>query len=404
MNRRIWIAIIALVLVVAVIVGTTQMAGQQTEAAPVSLNNYSDYAAAGTPGSVNYAVADGQLYAGSLNGWSAVKTPNGVTVSAVAVDSANSETVYIGAEGELALYRTSDRGENWLHIPLPTEISGSVTDIAVDGFQRLVYVGTDSAGLFRLRDVGASVIASGQLLLDEPVTQVVADSTGKGLAFALTPNNLYRSEEYGMRWTPVEDLGSAPTAVAIANTDPATVYVGTTDRGVLKSYDGLSWTLRNDGLGYAPGTRLTVESLAVDPTQPEVLYVASSYLHGTGTVYSTPARVSMTADGGSAWQTLEEELSGGVAGLLPVSGQTGSVYALARLQEQPLALGNAPALAAQPAEAAAVASGSGVSVAAWVVAGLAALALLFAIASDLGGGRRRQVAEREPAARAVRNG
>ncbi len=403
MNRKLWIAIIALVLVIAVIVGVTQMAGQQSVATPVSLNSYSDYAAAGAPGSVNYAVADGRLYAGGLNSWTAVETPEGVAVAAVAVDSANPETVYIGAEGELALYRTNDRGESWLHIPLPAEVSGSVTDIAVDGFQRLVYVGTDAAGLFRLRDVGESVIASGQLLLDEPVTHVVADSTGKGLAFALTPSNLYRSEQYGMRWTPVEDLGSAATAVAIANTDPATVYVGTADRGVLKSYDGLSWTLRNDGLGYAPGTRLMVESLAVDPAQPEVLYVATSYLHGTTTTYSTPTRVSMMGDAASAWQTLEEELSGGVAGLLPVSGQTGSVYALARLQEQPLALGNAPALAVRPVENAATQSDSGVSVAAWIVAGLAALALLFAVASDLSGGRRRQVVETEPAARPVRN-
>lgn len=39
-------------------------------------------------------------------------------------------------------------------IPLETQNVGAVTDIAVDGVNRLVYVGTDTDGVHRLRDVG----------------------------------------------------------------------------------------------------------------------------------------------------------------------------------------------------------------------------------------------------------
>nr|HMN31049.1 hypothetical protein [Caldilineaceae bacterium] len=92
--------------------------------------------------------------------------------------------------------------------------------------------------------------------MNEPVVEIAADSTGAGMVFARTPSELYRAESYGLNWTPVKNLGGAPTAVVIANTEPATVYVGTSDVGLLKSTDGLNWTPANAGLGYVPGSRL----------------------------------------------------------------------------------------------------------------------------------------------------
>ena len=129
----------------------------------------------------------------------------------------------------------------------------------------MLYVGTDTAGIFRLRDVGSSMIAGGQTPLNEAVKQVVTDSTGAGLAFVRTTMNLYRAENGGLNWTKVENLGSSPTALAVVNGTPATVYVGTTDRGVVSTQDGTTWTLANDGLGLMPGTRLKVDALASRP-------------------------------------------------------------------------------------------------------------------------------------------
>ena len=109
-----------------------------------------------------------------------------------------------------------------------------------------------------------------------------------------------------------------------------------------------------------------------------------------------------------------------MAALLPVSGETGAVYALTNESRTPLALGNAPAvpadvaLAQAPAvsvEAVDAVSQPGAPVveaqpafslsainwgelAAWVIAGLAALALGFALVTDV---RRRGTAQ-QPAA------
>jgi photosystem II stability/assembly factor-like uncharacterized protein len=286
----------------------------------------------------------------------------------------------------MAIYRTLDNGSSWLRIPLADGYVGGVTDIAVDGVQRIVYVGTDTAGLFRLRDVGSSVILSGHLLLDAPVLEVAADSTGKGMAFARTEWNLYRAENYGLAWVAVNNLQSAPTALAIADTQPAQVYVGTMDRGVLVSNDGFEWTAANTGLSFVPGSRLMVNDLVIDPAQPEVLYVSTSYLYGTDEIHESPAGVAVSTDGAQAWSPINEASDLAVADLMPVSGLTGGVYALTADSRTPLALGNAPiiseaAVAAQPV--AQPETTGGTSILAWLIAGLAALALVFAVAMDL---------------------
>jgi hypothetical protein len=310
-------------------------------------------------------------------------------VGAVAVDSVAGDTIYMGAANEMAIYRSKDGGDNWLRVPLTENAVGGVTDIAVDSAQRLIYVGTDTAGLFRLRDVDSSVVLGGQLLLDQPVLQVATDSTGKGLAFARTAWNLYRGENFGLTWVTVEDLMSAPTAIAIANTNPATVYVGTLDRGVLQSTDGVTWSMANDGLNMVPGSRLKVDALVVDPALPTTLYVATSYLHGTAELHSTPSTVAMRDGETMAWTPVTSDASNvAVVELMPVSGQPGAVMALTTESRTPVAYGNATIAQSPVVEEATTpaATSTGLQIPAalsWAIAGLAAVALAFAVANDL---------------------
>jgi hypothetical protein len=393
--RKIAIVALTIVLIAAVFTGAVSaLSGKSAAVVRPQLVNVRDFnAVAGQADS--YAVDGGILFKGQPGAWTQISTPDTVVVSAVAVDSTDPSILYIGAANDMAIYRTIDNGSSWLRVPLADGFVGGVTDIAVDGAQRLLYVGTDTAGLFRLRDVGSSIILSGHLLLDAPVLEVVTDSTGKGMAFARTEWNLYRAENFGLAWVAVSNLQSTPTAVAIANTEPAQVYVGTMDRGLLVSNDGLEWTTANAGLNFVPGSRLMVKDLAIDPAQPEVMYVATSYLYGTNEIHETPAGVALSTDGAQAWSPINEAANLAVAELLPVTGLTGGVYALTVDSRTPQALGNAPiisevAVASQPVEQAAT---SGTSILAWVIAGLAAMALLFAVAMDLRS-RRPELASR----------
>jgi len=394
-TNRIFMIIMATILTVALFAGVVNARpGNPAPAAKPALSNVRDYAAA--IAETSYAVDGGVLFQGGPNGWLAMSTPADIIVSAVAIDQANPQTIYIGAANALEIYRSTDGGQNWLRVPLTEEYIGGVTDIAVDSVQRLVYVGTDTAGLFRLRDVGSSVVVSAHLQVNEPVIEVAADSTGAGLAFARTNSALLQGENYGLAWRPVDNLGSTPTALTIANTQPATIYVGTVDRGLVKSHDGITWSTANEGLGLVPGSRLQVDALTVDPQQPEVVYVATSYLYGSTELHQSPVGVAMSTDGAATWTTLHEDRAVAVAGLLPVSGLTGAVYAVSNVSRTPAPLGNAPVAPAQvdsttlAATTAPATAWTGLI--AWIIAGVAAMALVASIAFDL---RNRRLATRQ---------
>lgn len=306
-----------------------------------TLENVRDYAPAASAAAVTYAVDGGLLYAGQPNRWVQRPTPPNVIVGAVAADPDHPQTVYIGAANELAVYWSEDGGNRWRRVPLTEQYVGGVTDIAVNSAQRTLYVATDTAGIFRLRDVGSSMILSGHTYLNEAVLEVVSDQSGAGLAFARTEWRVYRAVNNGLEWMALDALTSAPTALAITEAFPATVYVGTVDRGLLKSQDGFRWEIVNAGFLQEAGTRLQVDALAIDPAQPNVLYVATSYLFGHTQVHQTPAGVAMSTDNAAHWSPLVTNPTAPIVRLLPVSGVEGAVYALTNLSRTPQPLGKA---------------------------------------------------------------
>lgn len=389
-TRRLMMALTAIVLIVALLVGasgdlrTSLVSGGLPTSTKLSLDNVRSFAAAPTAESQSYAVDGGLLYAGRPLDWKLIPLPEGVIANAVALGDRSPNAVYVGAGNELALYRTVDEGETWLRVPLSDQYIGAVTSIAVDGENRLVYVGTDTAGVFRMRDVGSSVTANGHFMVDEPVVEVAADSTGAGLAFFRTAKDLYRSENGGLAWSRVTTLSSVPTALVIANQRPPVVYVGTSERGVLKSSTGIAWMGANDGLNVVPGTRVSVDALSVDPQRPDVLYAATSYVYGSTETHVTPAGVYMSR-GAIGWAPIARSLDTQVAELLPVAGQTGAVYALMSNSRTPLALGMAPTspvLARSDAGSEGLAANMG-SLVALAAAAMAAVWLAVLIAAEL---------------------
>jgi photosystem II stability/assembly factor-like uncharacterized protein len=134
-------------------------------------------------------------------------------------------------------------------------------------------------------------------------------------------NRLFRSTNNGDRWTAIsDDLSTDPeqhdantgyriygtiTTIAVAKTDPNTIYVGT-DEGLLwKTTDlGGEWTLLSDGDDQddLPGTWVT--RLAVDPTDANVVYATYSSFRNA----SDAAHVVRSADGGATWSNISGDL------------------------------------------------------------------------------------------------
>ena len=263
---RTLITLIMPLLLIALAAGAVS-AITETPALPAMLDNVRAYAAVSQAGGLSYANAGGVLIAGSENVWYTVNFPQTAIASGIAIDPQQPQTLYVGVANETSLMRTTDGGETWLRIPLSTDYDGAVTTVAVDSAQRIVYAGTDHGSLYRLHDVGSSMILAGKQNFSEPIEQLAVDAAGSQLAFVRTTTQLYQAVDNGLNWESVKLL-SMPTALAIANTTPATVYVGTMDKGVLKTNDGVLWLRANEGFEMGTGMRLKVDALTVDPAEP----------------------------------------------------------------------------------------------------------------------------------------
>ena len=357
------------------------------------LENVRAYAAAAQAGGRSYAVDGGRLY-GGLNGvWEPLPAPHGVIVNAVAVDRMEQDTVFIGAANGLSVYVSRNGGEGWKEFALDAGAIGGVTAVAFDASNRLLYVGTASNGVYRLRDIGAGpgqgLIASGHLLLEEPVLEIAVDSTGAGLAFVRTTEKLYRGEAYGLRWLAVDDLPGPPTAVAVSDVSPPRVYVGTAGGGVLVSRDGAAWRAVNQGLDDAGAGMLVISDLAVDPAQPEVLYAATGHPDQEG-FQGLSGRVAMSTDGGSQWESLAGLEDAQVAELLPVTGRSRLVYALTTASRTPVAVGEEPPLVMQETGGLPKRGLRSPGLLAWILAGHASAALIILSVSEFRAGYRRR--------------
>jgi hypothetical protein len=398
-SRQAFILLVTILLICALLAGFSQVLPRKQASLPVAqLENVRDYVSAVVPGGPDYAIDGGRLFVGHPGYWVEVPLPENVIAGAVDVrvlpaenGGLSHETIYIGAANELAIYRTEDRGDDWLrgqltHNVVHKGLVGGVTDLAVDPVQRLLYAGTDTAGLFRVRDGAETMNSTAQLLLDDPVLQVVTDRQGSGVTYVRTEWAVYRGLDFGLQWAMVDTLNSVPTALALAASQPVAIYLGTADRGVLQSVDGVTWTPLNIGLATTPAERLYVDALAADPLQPETVYVAVSREVSTEYVRYAPDRLAYTRDGGASWFAFAQpKLSGRVTDLMPVSGYGAATYLLTTTNRTPQALGDAPVAAVpaavsqpQPAR-----SNSGGLTLAWLVAGLAGVALGFALLVDL---------------------
>jgi len=242
--RKLVIVALTIVLLIAVFTGAVSaLNGKNSPVVRAQLANVRDFTAvASQPDS--FAVDGGALFTGQPGAWTQISTPETVIVSSVAVDSTDPTVVYIGAANEMAIYRTLDNGQSWLRIPLADGFVGGVTDIAVDGAQRIVYVGTDTAGLFRMRDVGSSVVLSGHLLLDAPVLEVW-QTTQVRAWLLLAPNGIYTVPRT-LVWP------GSPSTICKAPPQRLQLPIQHLRRSMLAQWIGVSWSATTAKSGQPP--------------------------------------------------------------------------------------------------------------------------------------------------------
>lgn len=273
--------------------------------------------------------------------WSPIALP-GRAITSLAIDPASSETVYAGtADG--AVFRTTDGGDDWTPVTDGALAAGSGVNVIAatasgpvvlyaggrvgifqssDGAQTWtrptlgvrnigVYevvvdptatatIYTTAEGVSKTSDSGAHWADSSVGISDRHINSLVIDPTSPSTLYAGS-STVFKSTDAGTHWAPVPyplDSFYYVGAMAIAPSRPSTLYIGVDFAGVLKTIDGgASWTFVNNGV---TAVGIYVSALAVDPTTPDIVYLATP---PTGRP-DTPAMVFKSTDGAAHWRQI----------------------------------------------------------------------------------------------------
>ncbi|MBI3473855.1 MAG: hypothetical protein HY013_21070, partial [Candidatus Solibacter usitatus] len=232
-------------------------------------------------------------------------------------------------------------------LPGPAKIAGNVRAIAVDQANPdIVYLGADTGGVWKSKDGGKNWTPISDFASSLAISSVVIDPNDANTIYAGTASMILKSTDAGASWTELSTVGKPVYAVAVHPGNRNIILAGTA-RGIERSSDGGStWTLvfgsrpawnvffapgggtayaaisqsyvnpgktpvvvsRDDGLTWSPGSgtgssalpgNSSYTTLALAPSNPNVLYAGLSDNGGL-----TFAGLFRSADGGASWTKL----------------------------------------------------------------------------------------------------
>lgn len=211
--------------------------------------------------------------------------PEGGAIHALEADPANPAALYAGTP--IGLFKSTDSGQTW------TVSLGNLNVVAIEAGPNAVYAGTDGHGLFKSTDGGQKWTSVSKGLPLE-VYAVALDPRAPGRLWAGTSRGPFLSTNGGATWTSrSKGFSRLATATLSFEFDPAGlwIYAGTSGSVWRSSDQGMTWTI-------GPGIRggADVRDLALDPTNPAILFAAAS------------AGLFRSTDRGQSWNRVAYEL------------------------------------------------------------------------------------------------
>jgi len=256
-------------------------------------------------------------------------------VSAIAVNPANSNVIYMGTAGGGA-WRSDDGGASWFPL-FDRQLSLAVGEpgaLAIDPNNTdVVYLGTSArvaahpqAGLFKSSDGGASWILLGSgypsgntgnaiQFVNQWINVIIVDPANSDILYLASTSGCFQSIDGGRNWTAgINAAGDARSLVLDASTPAGSriLYAGISGRGVFRSNDsGQNWTQILSGatpavaaaVGAAPASfnkAIVATAPPASPPNPAGVQVLYTTLEGTGGA-PDPVGVFLSTDQGATW-------------------------------------------------------------------------------------------------------
>ncbi|MDM8548006.1 hypothetical protein QUF61_16075 [Candidatus Venteria ishoeyi] len=264
----------------------------ETNGQPVNLSSQYEF-------TLSVKTVDGSQV-GIIPGWKLLSTnlPT-AKVKQLQVSPLNDKVLY--AATEQGLFRSEDRGVNWLNRGRELGNLNISTLAQHPAFKDVLYAGTLGTGVYRSVNGGFSWQAINADLPGQQVRSLRIDPFAHDtlyLALADTGQNdggVFVSHDRGDSWSALTTTLAADVSVYSLQVDPFsanTLYIGSTQGELLKTSDaGASWVSLSQGL-----TGNNVQGLTFDPGNLMQLYVLSD------------SGLFSSNDGGLLWQVMNSGL------------------------------------------------------------------------------------------------
>ncbi len=286
---------------------------------------------------------------GAINGWTAIG-PSGGTVNKIVYNPSTPNTVYAIAAG--GFYRSLDSGATWQLVK--SDFMNAPQDLAIDPSDstRVYVVAPNYPSLYVSTDGGATLSAVASLPTAITSAWQVAVSQNGTTLYVTSGMQVFRSTDRANTWQQRTAVGSYSAArvfkLVIDPTDSNTLYASAstsaTDAGIFATHDGaLTWQLltsgnestsfpadfainatnssqiwsaqyngvwfsSNRGVNWTNAFATGVSAIAIDPSNPNILYAGTPY----GSVFRTP-------DAGVTWTDVTGNNSAGQLTSIAVS-------------------------------------------------------------------------------------
>ncbi len=263
------------------------------------------------------------LALGGVNRWT-TEGLSGVFIASLAVDPTNADTVYAGTYNG-GIFQSRDGGSSWtssLSVSAGVQASG----LAIDPSSPSTVYAATAGGIFRSVNAGGNWAAVGPQAVGArgAAYSVGIDPVAPATVYAGTAEGVFQSDDRGASWNG-SHLAAAIYSLAFSRQSPSTIfgadyqasyyYYSSPTSSLYKSTDrGATWKSSSPGFSVWPGT------LAVDPTNPSVLYAGGD------------SGLSKSEDSGSTWRLV---FSGTVRALVmdprnPLTLYAGTIFAVFR--------------------------------------------------------------------------